>query len=48
MQNPMSENKKANHKKPINIYFDNMTSLPQITVPGWEEGNVQFIKKPYS
>jgi len=22
---------------PFDIYFDNMTSLPQITVPGWEE-----------
>ena len=24
---------------PFDIYFNNMTSLPQITVPGWEEGN---------
>ena len=30
-------------KIPFDIYFNNMTSLPQIAVPGWEEGAVNKI-----
>ena len=26
---------------PFDIYFNNMTSLPQINIPGWEEGQVR-------